>query len=649
MKNLTFRVKLFLVAAAAVIGLVLLTATGLYGLRSQQTSNEYVQQVTSVTSYLDSSGLTALQLRERLRDVDTDNADAFIADVQATREGIEPIRADIDGQLADDQVRASVDSFYDQFEVFLNQLEAVVAQSRVLGFSRTEGLRGEVTELRETMLSDMDYLSMLRGSLTNLRDAQVNFLVEANAQTRAAYEEAMNGLVTELQDYRMYEQFEELIAPFRERMDAYWQESQVLTQLRADMREASIGLDRQQAQVNEVLGELAQQARADAAENSSLAMTALLAVSAVVALIVIIVVASITISVRRTMGQIMRDLKAVQAGDLTARLPVNRRRNDEFDQLSESVNGMTRGLGALVSDVVKSSSTSTSMIRGLSKDITSLNKSNQQVNEQTSSVAASTEEISATISDVADTTQTLSDKSERTYQSATQGASTLNQALNSLRETGEVVRQTHTKLSELGDLSADIDSVIDMINELASQTNLLALNAAIEAARAGEAGRGFSVVAEEVRSLAERTVDATGRITHIVDTIQSSTKQALTTMDSGRQHLESVEKHSASAEEAMHGIEADARDSATAAEQMASAVNEVSKAARQISQDMDEVAQRVRRDTSSISNVKSSADHVSGLLEDLDHKASAFRVASEAEGDGEDWNEEEAGAEARQA
>jgi methyl-accepting chemotaxis protein len=195
-----------------------------------------------------------------------------------------------------------------------------------------------------------------------------------------------------------------------------------------------------------------------------------------------------------------------------------------------------------------------------------------------------------------------------------------------LKETGTVVRETHEKLKELGNLSSDIDSVIGMINDLASQTNLLALNAAIEAARAGEAGRGFAVVADEVRTLAERTVDATGRITEIVEAIQGSTGNALNTMIQAQKHLEGVEHHSEEAGEAMHSIESRAQDSATSAEQMSQLIRDVSTAARQISEDMDRVAQSVRNDSGSITTITQNADQVAQLLDELNQKASTFVV-----------------------
>lgn len=626
MNNLSFRLKLMIVLVATVAGLVILTAVALNGLRMQQATNNEVQRLTLVSGQLDTMAVNALQFRERMRDLSDDNMGEFVADVEEDQTLIAEQR-DIDLERVDDAAAAGeLDAFYDVYSDFLAMALAATEAEQEVGFSRSSGIRGELNRAGNTLAEEVSFLSMVRNELSALRDAEVNFLLEASDENREGLNDAYDAFFDLLRGLNLEDRFGTELTNYTEAVSAYAAASSELSAQRDALGAIMVDLDQQQTVVNGVLGQLTADARSAADDSSTAAMAALLAGSLAIGAIVVAVVLWITFSVRGTLQQIMRDLKKVQGGDLTARLHVNRKRNDEFDQLSDAVNGMTEGLGELVADVVQSAGTSARMIQELAGEITSLNESNQHVNEQTGSVATSTEEISATISDIAETTRTLSEQAEKTYGSATSGAKTLKDALNSLRETGVVVRETGDKLNQLGELSADIDSVIDMINELASQTNLLALNAAIEAARAGDAGRGFSVVAEEVRSLAERTVDATGRITKIVDTIQASSQSAIDTMSSGKKHLEAVETYSAEAENAMHGIEADARESATAAEQMSHSVQEVSKAARQISKDMDAVAQRVRHDTSSIRTVNDNAAQIEHMLTDLDHKAGAFVV-----------------------
>lgn len=628
MKNLSFRLKLMIVLVSAVLGIIILTAVALNGLRMQQATNTEVQRLTLVSGQLDTMAVNALQYRERLRELNEERLDEFMTDIENEQAIAAEQRAVDIERLEDEEVTAQVSEFYDLYDRFIDLVQDTVRMNQQVGFTRNSGQRGQVTAAGTELREQVDFLSMIRDEMTVMRDAEVNYLTEATDEVWSAFNQAFDSFIESMQLMNLDERYAEEIDAYRESMEDYRDLAGERNGVMDQLAVAMVDLDQQQDVVTTSLSEMTTLARDNADRSSAMAMAGLLIVGAVVGVIVVAVILWITVTVRTSLKQIMRDLSKVQAGDLTARLPVNRRRNDEFDQLSESVNGMTQGLGSLVSDVVASSAQSARMIKELSDEIKSLNESNQMVNEQTGSVAASTEEISSTISDVAKTTNSLAEQAEQTHSSSSQGAYTLNQALNSLRETGEVVRETSTKLDELGALSSDIDSVIDMINELASQTNLLALNAAIEAARAGDAGRGFSVVAEEVRSLAERTVDATSRITHIVDTIQKSSKSAIDSMAVGRKHLDAVETHSSEAESAMHGIETDAESSATAAQQMAHSVQEVAKATQQISQDMDAVAQRVKHDTSSIRTVKDNAEKVSSLLSELDTKTATFIVAS---------------------
>jgi methyl-accepting chemotaxis protein len=188
----------------------------------------------------------------------------------------------------------------------------------------------------------------------------------------------------------------------------------------------------------------------------------------------------------------------------------------------------------------------------LDRETRQLGQSNQQINDQGQSVAASTEEISTTLSAITDATRQLSGQVAQTLQSASDGATTLQEAVTGLKETSQVVANIEQKLNKLESLSSDIDSVLDMINNLASQTNLLALNAAIEAARAGEQGRGFAVVADEVRTLASRTQASTEEIRVKVDTVMAGSRNAVGSISTSVSNANEISDRVGSVQEAFN-------------------------------------------------------------------------------------------------
>ena len=157
---------------------------------------------------------------------------------------------------------------------------------------------------------------------------------------------------------------------------------------------------------------------------------------------------------------------------------------------------------------------------------------------QINSVAAAGEEMSTTSSEIAQNCLSAAKSSERANQSALTGQSIADETLAVMNRIDDIVKNSAKIIRGLGERSGEIGGVISLINDIADQTNLLALNAAIEAARAGEHGRGFAVVADEVRKLAEKTTEATKHIGETIKAMQSETKQAVISMEEGVKAVE---------------------------------------------------------------------------------------------------------------
>lgn len=618
--NLTFRMKLSILLLTALIGLAGLYVVAYRGIELQQSTNNRLQELNRQSSQLDQLTLQAMQIGDRVSRLSPANRDAVVTDVNAELERLASLRA----QSLDLDI--GLQTFFEQFERYLNAVLASIEQAAVVGLDADSGWNATLSAARDALNERAGFMTFVQENMAEISNLEVAYVNSPTADRFEPLRAAYDRYIEQLASNNMEEPFVEVNQNYLASMEGHYEQARLLTQSRDAMAEALTAMRTAQQSVRNSLDNLISAARANASESSQTARTLLLSVSLLMALAMLVVVGWITRSVKQTLTGITTDLNRVRDGDLSARLPVNERRNDEFDALSRAVNVMTEGLGSLVRQVADSAQHSATMMEQLTHETQQLDQSNQQINDQGQSVAASTEEISATLSGIADATKTLSRQVAQTLASASQGTATLNQAVSGLRETSQVVANIEQKLNQLNALSADIDSVLDMINNLAGQTNLLALNAAIEAARAGDAGRGFSVVADEVRQLAERTVEATSRINGIVEDIQGFTREAISVTETGRTHLSSVETHSEEAEQAIQKIEEDARQGTVAADQMLHSVEEVDKAARQISRDMEGVATSIHKDSDALQRVRDQVEQVSGHLLELDGKAARFTV-----------------------
>jgi PAS domain S-box-containing protein len=312
------------------------------------------------------------------------------------------------------------------------------------------------------------------------------------------------------------------------------------------------------------------------------------------------------------------------AGDLTVSLEIEK--DDNIGKLFNGFNLAVENTSAIIRSVDQTIQSTASAATQISSSTEEMAAGSQEQSAQTSEVAAAVEEMTKTIYETSKNTAFAAEAAKNSGLKATEGGSVVNETIQGINRIAKVVERSAEMVFSLGQNSDKIGEIVQVIDDIADQTNLLALNAAIEAARAGEQGRGFAVVADEVRKLAERTTKATKEIALMIKQIQQDTTSAVESMKEGTKEVETGRKLAVKAGEVLQEIVESSKEVTDIVVQVAAASEEQSATAEQIGKNIESINSVTNESATGIQQIARAAENLNQLTDSLKDTIHKFTI-----------------------
>ena len=330
--------------------------------------------------------------------------------------------------------------------------------------------------------------------------------------------------------------------------------------------------------------------------------------------------------ITKPLSQMLAMLKDIAEGegDLTKRL--NNDRRDELGEVSLWFNHFIQSVHGIVSQMASNTMQVSASCSQLNRTAEQIATAAEEVACQSGTVATAGEEMSATSNDISGSCAQAAESSNRASDTARGGARVVQETLLGMQNIAASVQASSSTVASLGERSDQIGAIVGTIEDIADQTNLLALNAAIEAARAGEQGRGFAVVADEVRALAERTTRATKEIGEMIKAIQGETSGAVASMNQGVLEVEKGMESSRKSGEALENILNAINEVTGQIHQIATAAEEQTAVTGEISSNIHQINDVVLETAKGAHETADAAAHLSSLAGDLQRIVGRFRL-----------------------
>ena len=527
----------------------------------------------------------------------------------------------------------TANALYESLKIYAIRFDALTALQKAIGLDEKSGLYGNLRAavhkaeqlIRETgnnhLLAEMLILRrnekdfMLRQDLTYLAKFDENFNSLKGTLSAASMTEAQQrNIQSSMQQYR--NNFHALVEASREK--GLTAQDGKLGELRSTVHTAE-GL----------LMEMSKSLHGKLSANRTALRSTMIMTAIGLTLVLVLAVITVMQSVVRRLSLLdarMRDI-AEGEGDLTQMLDDSG--NDEIAWVGRSFNRFVGKIHKVISDLRSAGLTladsSDQMSRSSGHSLTSM----QQLKSETEQVATAMNEMTATVQDVARNVVSAAQAAQDSDSAARRGQEVVAGTINSINGLASEVKQAAAVIEKLAADSQDIGGILEVIKGIADQTNLLALNAAIEAARAGEQGRGFAVVADEVRTLAQKTQESTEEIHSMIEQLQTRANNAVRVMENGRELAEKSVQEAEAAGSSLESITGAARTISDLNTQIASAAEEQSAVTAEIDRNINNISQAAEETTQQAQEVAATSGDLTHLMSDLNRLVKQFRIAEE--------------------
>lgn len=317
--------------------------------------------------------------------------------------------------------------------------------------------------------------------------------------------------------------------------------------------------------------------------------------------------------------------KRVAEGDLTVDPQTGG--SNEIGQLMSAVKRLAEKQKKVIGDLKSTSDNVTAASQQLSTSSEQMSRGVTEQSGRASQIATAANQMSQTVVDIAKNSSCMASSATETAKIASDGEEIVRKSVEEVKAIADTVNDSAKLIASLGERSRQIGNIINVIKDIADQTNLLALNAAIEAARAGEQGRGFAVVADEVRKLAERTAKATSEIGEMIGAIQLEIDMAVRSMENGTARVDTGVDFSLQAGDALGRIVASVKELQSMVQQIAAATEEMSTASEQINGDIEMIANISQEASSNSGQVIQASSDLARFAVNLQGVTASFKVS----------------------